>query len=557
VPDIVTEVLVVGAGPVGLTLAIDLGRRGIRCTLVEKKAAPEFLPKMERCNARTMEMFRRMRIADRIRAAGLNRHVPMDVYIALQMDRPPLLQLPYPSVAEAEAQIAACHDGSHPREPYQLISQYTLEPVLKSIAETLPCVSVCYGHEFLTLSQDAGSVTATVRDRQGRAIEIESKYLVGCDGGSSSVRKQLGIRLRGEGNLLRLFQALYHAPDLFERIPIGPGPGKGRHYHIADAQSTFLIMQDSTKHWTLHATVERPEHMADQFERTIGIPIRYEMLYVGEWKQNLLLADRYGTGRVLLAGDAVHLMIPTGGLGMNTGVGDAVDLSWKLQATLRGWGGPQLLRSYEIERRQVGDRNVGASRYASVGRRAWRSQYRPNIGENTPEGQATRENLARIADVEQRKTNEMIGAELGYRYLGSPIIWDEPGGPEQRFRQYAPTTWPGARLPHVWIEAGVSVHDLIGDGYTLLRMGRTAANTHALAATMRCLGAPYEEVIVDADAPRDVYGYDLIFLRPDLHVVWRGNAPPSEPQEVAITATGNRGHEGSGHQKHGGNGKST
>jgi 2-polyprenyl-6-methoxyphenol hydroxylase-like FAD-dependent oxidoreductase len=531
-------VLVVGAGPVGLTLAVDLGRRGVRCTLVEKKAAPEFLPKMERCNARTMEIFRRMGIVDEVRAAGLDRSVPMDVYIALAMNEPPLLRLPYPSVAEAQAQIAACNDGTMPREPYQLISQYTLEPLLKRIAEGLPSVTVRYGHEFVCVSQDADGATATVRDPDGRTSEIRARYVVGCDGGASPVRKQLGIQLRGEGNLMRFYQALFHAPDLFDRIPIGDGPGHGRHYHIADAQATFLIMQDSTKHWTLHAVVDIPEAMAAQFERTIGVPLPYQMLYVGEWKQNLLLADRYGAGRVFLAGDSVHLVIPTGGLGMNTGVGDAIDLSWKLEATLRGWGGPNLLASYEIERRQVGDRNVGASRYASQGRRKWRSQYRPDIRDATPDGQATRENLARVANVEQRKTNEMIGAELGYRYVGSPIVWEEPGGPEHLFREYVPMTWPGARLPHVWLRDGRSVHDAIGDGYTLLRLGGSAADTGDLERAMRARQAPFTELTIDEATPRDVYGYDLILVRPDLHVVWRGNAPPADAAHLAAVVTG-------------------
>jgi 2-polyprenyl-6-methoxyphenol hydroxylase-like FAD-dependent oxidoreductase len=533
-----TDVLIVGAGPVGLTLAFDLGRRGVRCTLIEKKAAPEFLPKMERCNARTMEIFRRMGLAEEIRAVGLGRDVPMDVYIALAMNEPPLLRLPYPSVAEAQAQIAACSDGSMPREPYQLVSQYTLEPLLKSAVERLPTVDVRYGHEFLSLSRDADTVTATARDSDGCVVEIRAQYLVGCDGGASVVRKQLGIQLRGEGNLLRLHQALYFAPTLYDTIPIGDGPGRGRHYHIADAHSTFLIMQDSTKHWTLHAVVEKAEDMAAQFERTVGIPVPYEMLYVGEWKQNLLLADRYGAGRVFLAGDAVHLVIPTGGLGMNTGVGDAIDLSWKLDASLRGWGGPSLLPSYEIERRQVGDRNVGASRYASLGRRKWRSQYRPDVRDATPDGQATRDNLARVANVEQRKTNEMIGAELGYRYVGSPVIWEEPGGPEHLFREYVPTTWPGARLPHVWLHEGRSVHDAIGDGYTLLRLGRSNADTSGVEQAMQARHAPVDVLTIDGGAARDVYGFDLILVRPDLHVVWRGNSPPSDPEQLAAVATG-------------------
>ena len=533
-----TDVLVVGAGPVGLTLAVDLGRRGVRCTLVEQKPAPEFLPKMERCNARTMEIFRRMGLAPRIRAAGLPADVPMDVFVILAMNEPPLLRLPYPSVSEARTQIAACNDGSMPLEPYQLISQYTLEPLLKAAAEALPSVALRYGCTFESLSQDADAAVASVREADGAPREIRARYIVGCDGGGSAVRKQLGIQLRGEGNLLRLHQALYHCPSLFDRIPIGDGPGRGRHYHVADAQATFLIMQDSTRHWTLHAVVERPEDMAAQFERTVGVPLDYQMLYVGAWKQNLLLADRYGAGRVFLAGDAAHLVIPTGGLGMNTGVGDAIDLSWKLQATLRGWGGPNLLPSYEIERRQVGDRNVGASRYASLGRRKWCGQYRPDIRDATPEGQATRDALAATANVEQRKTNEMIGAELGYRYVGSPIVADEPGGPEHLFREYMPTTWPGARLPHVWLDDRTALHDRIVDGYTLLRLGRTKTDTSCLERAMRETDAPFGVLTIDDRAPRDVYGYDLIMVRPDLHVVWRGQKAPDDPQALAAMVTG-------------------
>ena len=534
-----TQVLVVGGGPVGLTLAIDLGRRGVRCTLIEQKQAPQFLPKMERCNARTMEIFRRMGIADKIRAAGLRGDIPMDVFIILSLAEPPLLHLPYPSVERARAEIRACGDGSMPLEPYQLISQYTLEPLLKSIAEGLPSVTVRYGCQLESFAQDESGVTARVKQANRPGGAIRASYMVGCDGGASPVRKQLGIKLRGEHNILELRQALYRCDELFERIPIGKGPGRGRHYHVADGNNGFLIMQDSTKHFTLHAVVEKDDDMNAMFERTVAIPVKYEMLTCAPWRQNLLLADRYRDGRVFLAGDAVHLVIPTGGLGMNSGVGDAIDLSWKLAATLRGWGGPALLDSYEPERRQVGERNVGASRYASLGRRKWHAQYRPNIRENTPEGAAARENLVRVASVEQPKSNEMIGAELGYRYVDSPIVCDIPGGPEHRFRVYEPSTWPGARLPHVWLADGTPMQDRVPyEGYTLLRLGRTNADTSALEKALRTSGAPLAVLDMPDEAPRQVYGHDLLLLRPDLHVAWRGNQPPEDPGNVAAIVAG-------------------
>jgi hypothetical protein len=268
------------------------------------------------------------------------------------------------------------------------------------------------------------------------------------------------------------------------------------------------------------------------------VPIGYERLSCAPWRQNLLLADHYGQGRVFLAGDAVHLMIPTGGLGMNSGVGDAVDLSWKLHATLRGWGGPELLKSYEVERRQVGERNVGASRYATLGRRRWRAMWRPDIREKSHAGEQTRRRLSVVADNEQRKSNEMIGAELGYRYVDSPVICNVPGGPEHLFRDYRPTTWPGARLPHVWLVDGAPIQDRVGDGYTILRLGGSAADASGLESTIRARGAPVKLLDIADQAARDVYGHDLILLRPDLHVVWRGQDAPDDSAAIAAVATG-------------------
>ncbi len=532
------DVLIAGAGPTGLTLAHELGRRGVRTALLERRPEPQFLPKMERCNARTMEIFRRVGLAEKIRAAGLPGWAPMDVFIVTALDRPPLLTLPYPSVDQARAEIAeAPNDGSQPCEPYQLVSQYTLEPLLKAEVERLPSVSVRFGRELVEFAEQPGGVTAVTRDAAGRTETVRGKYLVGCDGGASLVRKGLGIKLRGEGDLLRLSQALFRCDALKDLIPIGDGPGLGRHYHVADDRATFLIMQDSMVHWTLHSVTDDPEEMKRRFEAVVARPVDYEMLYCGPWRQNLLLADRYRSGRVFLAGDSAHLVIPTGGLGMNTGVGDAVDLAWKLWGAVSGWAGPGLLESYEVERRQVGDRNVGASRYASLGRRKWRGLGGPDCFRDDAAGDAARKRLAAVADVEQRKTNEMIGAELGYRYVGSPVIWEEPGGPEHLFRTYAPTTWAGARLPHLRTGDGGALQDAVPDAFTLLRI----AGDHDAAPLARAfarLGAPFHAMDVAIPEARAAYQRDLILVRPDLHVVWRGNALPDDPDHLARVATG-------------------
>jgi hypothetical protein len=242
-----------------------------------------------------------------------------------------------------------------------------------------------------------------------------------------------------------------------------------------------------------------------------------------------------------MAGDAAHLVIPTGGLGMNSGVGDAIDLSWKLAATLQGWGGPKLLASYEAERRVVGAHVVAASRFATMGRRKWRSMWRPNIRDNTPEGAETRANLARVADIEQRKSNEMIGAEMGYRYDGSPLIASEQGQPPPiDFIEYRPTTWPGARLPHAWLADGSAMQDRISNdlSYTLLRLGRSQADVSGFTRAFAALGAPLRVLDIPDEEPRAIYGRDLLLIRPDLHVAWRGNQPPDDPRAFAAMVTG-------------------
>ena len=532
------SVIVVGAGPVGLALAINLGRAGIKTILLERNPEPQFLPKMERCNARSMEMFRRIGLSKKIRDAGLRADCPMDVFVVEDLTKPALLEEKHPSIQTFQGKIKECKDLSMPLEPYQLISQYTLEPLLRAEAEALQSVEVLFGHEFMEFSQSDDGVSVRFEDSDGQSKTLTASYLVGCDGGSSPIRKQLGIKLRGEGGILELQQALFYCEELFERLPHGSGPGQGRHYHRADAEHTFLIMQDSTKHWSLHATVPDAEAMKRKFEEIVGFPVNYELLSCAPWRQNLLLADRYREGRVFLAGDSVHLVIPTGGLGMNTGVGDAFDLAWKLIGTLKGWGGPELLDSYEIERRQVGDRNVGASRYANVGRQKWRSIATDEIFSGTEAGESMKRKLIQVADSEQRKGNRMIGAELGYRYVDSPCIDNVPGGPEHRVGEYNPNVWPGSRLPHCWLDDGSALQDQLPETYILLSLGKKPLDTSKLRRSYEKIGAPVAEVRIESNRLRDLYGFDLLILRPDMHVAWRGNDAPSNPQEIASISTG-------------------
>jgi len=531
-----TQVLIVGGGPAGLTLAIDLGQRGIRCMVIDRLEKHGIHPKLERANARTMEIFRRLGIADRIRAAGLPGDVPMDVFIVLDMARPPVLRLPYGSVNALKAESAAHNDGTHALEPYQLISQYTLDPLLRKIAEETPNVTVRFGHELESFEQDAQGVTAHIKDLDGKQSSVRAAYLAGCDGSSSVVRKQLGIKLEGDGGIRRMRASLFRCDDLFERIPIG----KGRHYHvIADPDFTSVTIQDSTRHFRMNTMQVENDDLMEKFKRAVGFPVEAELIWSGDWQHHLLCANRYGEGRVFIAGDAAHLVIPTGGLGMNTAVGDVTDLAWKLAATLQGWGGPALLNSYLSERRQIGLRNVAASANAAGGRVAWREAWKPNIADDTPEGAATRAAVAKVADTEQRKTNEILGIEMGYRYIDTPLIWHEPGeAPDPNSRQYVPTTWPGARLPHVWRDDGRSLLDCLSPNYTLLRLGGTRVDTSALENAFRELGAPLATLDVAEAAPHAVYGFDLLLLRPDLHIVWRGNQAPEDAPMLARIATG-------------------
>jgi hypothetical protein len=320
--------------------------------------------------------------------------------------------------------------------------------------------------------------------------------------------------------------------------------GPGRHYgfvgksHGGAGVGGVIIVQDDRRHFTLQSASPDGTDFAEEIRQTTGMQIEVEILYIGDWTQHMLVAERFGEGRVFLAGDSNHLFIPAGGLGMNTGIGDANNLGWKLAAAVAGWGGPGLPASYLAERRPVVRRNLAAVQHAVNGVVAWRGAVNETMLEPGEAGNAARAAFAELAEPLNRRVYEMHGTELGYRYE-SAVIWPEAGeAPPDDSYAYRPGTFPGLRLPHVWLADGTALHDLLGAGYSLLRLGGTAADTRGLEGALRGAGVPLEVFTVNEPGVRAVYERDLILVRPDLHVAWRGNAAPEDPALIARIVTG-------------------
>ncbi|MDP3173307.1 MAG: FAD-dependent monooxygenase [Phenylobacterium sp.] len=535
------DVIVVGAGPVGLTATIDMGRRGVKVLIMERDPDTAPWPKMDRSNQRTMEMYRRLGIVDRVRELGYPADNPMDVIIAERGSGPLVAVQKYPSVAERRAMIAESEDGYWPLEPYQLVAQNAIEPLLRQVAEhETPNTTVRYGLAFTGLEQDETGVTVHARRIDGGEETFRCAYVLGSDGGASAVRKAAGINLEGRAALRETRQVIFWSEKLYEKL--GETIGKGRHYMFMRGMGvSSLIAQGNRKEFSTGTFLPADTDFEPLIRDMLGFgdEVDIEIRHVTNWRLHLLLADRYRNGRVFLAGDAAHLVIPTGGLGMNSGIGDAIDLSWKLAAIVKGWAGPQMADSYEQERRPVAQRNIQASAWASDGADIFGlGHFRVDNLADTPEAREARKKMIDTHFLEVGRMHNMIGAETCYTYAGSPLVAHEPGNvPIWDINKIVPHGRPGIRIPHMWLKDGSPLQDNLGFDYNLLDL-RGDQDTSGFEAAFKEIGARLEVKRMDEPKLRKVYNGALFLLRPDLHIAWRGDGPPADARAIALMATG-------------------
>lgn len=531
-------VLIAGGGPVGLTLSLVLARQGVRCIVAERNPTTTRHPKMDLTNGRSMEIFRQLGIADDLRKVGVPVSNPFDITWITSLSGHELCRFPYPSSAEGAAIRRRQNDGTLTCEAPMRVSQIVIEPALKSAADANQLVDTWFGWKVESFVEDANGVITTLRNgASGETRQVRSQYLAGCDGGSSTVRQQLGIELEGTHQAAWAYMVHFRSNDreLLQRF------GIAWHYQTG---AGVLIAQNDFDIWTLQAFLPpgvNGEGMdpAAILEQWMGRKFEYEILVANPWAAHFVLAKHYRKGRVFIAGDACHQYMPTGGYGMNSGVADAANLGWKLAAAVSGWGGEALLDSYEAERRPVGQLSLQTSQ-RHLGVRIQLAELYGAAGDltgTTAADDAKRKELGqKILDLGNAE-NEGWGAEHGYRYAASPVVCDEAGAPPAFDPlSYTPSTWPGSRLPHFFLADGSAVYDHLGQGLTLLVLD--GSDSTAVEKAAREQAIPLTVVRIDDDGIKRVYERKLILVRPDQHVAWRGDRLPADVGSLLARVTG-------------------
>jgi 2-polyprenyl-6-methoxyphenol hydroxylase-like FAD-dependent oxidoreductase len=533
-------VLIAGGGPVGLTLGIELGHRGIPALLVEPRHGPTTHPKATLLGARSMELFRRWGLDEQVYAACMPQN---DAYYIVFCDRlagHELHRFASPPIARIRARDpeAARRWRELEWSPYgkTQIGQQALEPVLLDHARGLAPLTLRHGWKLAGFEDRGDHVRATIEDEAGGSETVEAEYLVACDGGASLVRRALGIRMHGRGRMRSNISYLFRSAEFLD----AHGKGLANLYFCftPGCYGVFTAI-DGREVWNYQyywadPAQEGAEDPQAVLHAAMGRPFAFELLGTTHWHHHQSVAAEWRRGRVFLAGDAAHLFVPTGGVGMNTGIGDACDLGWKLEAVLRGWGGEALLDSYEAERKPVAIRNSIVSATNSDRIDMVMAETPDFIGETSLRGEAARARLKGRIGWMSRQFNS-AGVHLGYRYADSPIVVpDGTPEPPDDPNQLTPSTWPGSRLPHAWLADGRSTLDLLAAGFTLLGAGMPPEAPRLLAA-LRAAGVPVATTRCDAAV---LEGPRLILVRPDGHVGWRGAADPEDAAPIVARLIG-------------------
>lgn len=529
--DINTDVLIVGGGPSGLMLAIELGCRGIACVVLEEDTGPPQLPKANATSARTMEHYRRRGFADQIRALGLPRNHAQDVTYHTRLTGPELARFGIPSTDQASAQASFGDYGQDawptPELPHRAQQMY-IEPILAAKAASYPSVQVRFGLRATALQEDADGVTADIIDSEGQALRANARYVVGCDGPRSLVRHTMGVGYSGQGSERREFfggqmvSVYFRSSSLYDVIA---KPKAWQYWVVNPQQRGLLVTVNGIDTFVMLVQLKEGQTLenfdiAGVMLAVTGAPFDYEVIACTPWSAGYaLVADRFRTGRLLVAGDAAHLFTPTGGMGYNTSVDDAVNLGWKLAAVVQGWAPPALLDSYEAERHPMAQRNTAFARAManSIGSIA----VSPVIEEVSEAGDAARLVLGKALSAHVAGEFNIPGLQLGVRYQGAIVAEEAGTPPPDQPNVYVPSTWPGARAPHVRI-GEASLLDYFGRDFTLL--ASFDADTASWETASLQLGMPLVVLRSDDRAVRAIYSDELVLIRPDHHIAWRGKA---------------------------------